>query len=257
MQGGGHSWWRYAPILLISAGLAVGYAFDAHHLISLDMLYQKRMALKAYVSDNLAISAAGFCLLYTVAIAFVFPAPVILTVTAGFLFGWWIGGSLAIIGATVGGSALFLAARSAFGDVLKRRAGGAIKRFAEGFRKDAFTYLLVLRLTPVLPVAALNIGPAFFDISLRSFALATFLGIIPGAMVYAFLGSGLDRALKLAGKTDGLSIHDLMTVEMTVALVGLTALSLLGVALRRWLMRSPDDASKAGEGRPSVDEATP
>ncbi|MBC8130260.1 MAG: TVP38/TMEM64 family protein [Rhizobiaceae bacterium] len=237
MDGGRGSWWRYAPIALIAVGLLLAYWLGAHQYLSLDHLYAKRMALKAFVVDNLALSAAGFCFFYAIAIAFVFPAPVILTVAAGFLFGWWLGGLLAITGATIGGSALFLAARSAFGDVLRRRAGGAIKRFAEGFRRDAFTYLLVLRLTPVLPVAALNIGPAFFDISLRSFALATFLGIIPGAMVYAFLGSGLDRALKIAGKSENLAIHDLMTVELTVALVGLTLLSLVGIALRKWLLR--------------------
>lgn len=237
-MGGRRSWWRFAPILLIVAGLAAAYALDIEHYLSLDYLSESRLALKDVVERNLLLSAGCFFLIYTVAIAFVFPAPVILTVAGGFLFGWWLGGCIAVAGATIGGTVLFLAARTAFGGVLRQRAGGAIQRFAEGFRRDAFTYLLVLRLTPLLPVAALNIGPAFFNIPLRSFTLATFIGIIPGAMVYAFLGSGLNRLLKLAGKEQHLSMADLMTRDLTIALAGLTSLALLGLALKRWLLRA-------------------
>lgn len=249
MHGGGQSWWRYAPMIAILAGLALAYALRIQDYLSIDYVYGRRTALKYLVADNLALALAVFFLFYTVAITLVFPAPVILTIAAGFLFGWWIGGLVSIAAATLGGSLLFLAARSAFGDILRRRAGHGLQRFAEGFRRDAFTYLLVLRLTPIFPVAALNIGPAFLDISLRSFALATFLGIIPGAMVYAFLGSGLDRALKIAGKYDHIAISDLMTIELTVALVGLTSLSLLGVVLKTWLLRPrPSDEAPVADG---------
>jgi len=235
----GRSRWRYAPIALIVAGLALAYACGIRDYLSLDQLYASRAALKALVQEHFLLAVTGSVLFYAIAIAFIFPAPVILTIAAGFLFGWWVGGCIAIAGATIGGTLLFLAARSAFGTVLRRRAGSKVQRFAEGFRRDAFTYLLALRLTPLLPVAALNIGPALFDIRLKSFVLATFLGIIPGAMAYAFLGSGLERALKIAGKVEGLSLGDLMTWQLTVALIGLAALSLLGLALKKWVLR-PD-----------------
>ena len=241
------SWWRYAPIALIVAGLAIAYACGVKEYLSLDQLYASRTALKAAVSKHFVLAVTGSVVLYTVAIAFIFPAPVILTVAAGFLFGWWIGGLIAILGATIGGTLLFLAARSAFGKVLRNRAGTGVQRFADGFRRDAFTYLLALRLTPLLPVAALNIGPALFDIPLKTFVIATLLGIIPGAMTYAFLGSGLERALKIAGKVDGLSLSDLMTWQLTVALVGLTALSLAGLGLKKWVIR-PDPAAQPAAG---------
>lgn len=245
--------WRYAPIVLIVAGLVTAYACGISDYLSLDRLYASRAALKGLVADNLWLSILIGVLAYTVAIAFVFPAPVILTVAAGFLFGWWIGAFISVTGATLGGSLLFLAARSAFGTVLRRHSGGAIQRFAEGFRRDAFSYLLALRLTPLLPVAALNIGPAFLDISLKTFVMATFLGIIPGALVYAFLGSGLDRALKLAGKIDQVTISDLMTWQLTIALVGLTALSLLGLVLKKRVLKDgapPAAAAHDGARRP-------
>lgn len=232
------SWWRFLPIVAIAGGLALAYALGVQRYLSIGYLAEIRLMLKDYVAVHLLLAGLGFVALYAVATAFVFPAPAILTIAGGFLFGWWLGGALTVIGATIGGSALFLAARTAFGDLLRRRTGGAIERFASGFRRDAFSYLLVLRLTPVLPFAAVNIVPAFFDISLRSFALATFIGIIPGAMVYAFLGSGLGSALKAAGTASDLSVADLVTPQITIALVGLAALSVLGLILKKRALSS-------------------
>ena len=114
MQDEKASVWRYAPIALVGGGLVLAYAFGVQNYLSLDYLSHSRMSLKSYVDSHFLASILGFVLFYTVAILFVFPAPVILTVAAGFLFGWWTGGLIAIAGATVGGSLLFVAARSAF-----------------------------------------------------------------------------------------------------------------------------------------------
>src|SRR4051812_22174793 len=100
------SWWRFAPIALIAAGLAVAYACGVDDYLTLDYLYASRAALKAIVAQHFALAVTGAAIFYAIAIAFVFPAPVILTIAAGFLFGWWVGGLIAIAGATLGGSLL-------------------------------------------------------------------------------------------------------------------------------------------------------
>jgi hypothetical protein len=97
------------------------------------------------------VSAIGFVVAYALAVAFSFPAASILTIFAGFLFGWLLGGALTAIAATTGAAAVFLAAKSAFGDVLRKRAGPFAAKLADGFAKDAFGYLFVLRLAPVFP----------------------------------------------------------------------------------------------------------
>ena len=227
---------RYLPILVLVAALALGYALGLHRYLSLQAFLDSREALKAWVAENVLVAGLGFILLYAVLVAVSFPAASLVTVASGFLFGWLVGGTLTVIGATLGATILFLAARTAFGDVLRARSKGAIARFAEGFRDDAFAYLLILRLTPVLPFFVVNIAPAFFDVKLGTYVVTTFLGIIPGSMVYAFLGSGLDQALVNAGESD-VSIKDLVTPEMTIALVGLAALAILGVVLKKTVLR--------------------
>ncbi|MBP0616182.1 TVP38/TMEM64 family protein [Jiella mangrovi] len=227
---------RYLPLLALVAALALAYAFGLHRYVSLEGFLDSREALQAWVAGNRLLAGVGFVLLYAVLVAVSFPAASLVTVASGFLFGWFLGGALTVVGATMGATVLFLAARTAFGDVLRRKSGGAIARFADGFRDDAFTYLLLLRLTPVLPFFVVNIAPAFFEVSLATYVATTFLGIIPGSMVYAFLGSGLDRTLENldAGK---LELSDLVTTEMTIALVGLAVLAILGVVLKKTVLR--------------------
>ncbi|MBO0904004.1 TVP38/TMEM64 family protein [Jiella sonneratiae] len=227
---------RYLPIAVLVAALALAYALGLHRYLSLDAFLESREALQDYVEAHLLLAGIGFVLVYAGLVAVSFPAASLVTVASGFLFGWLLGGTLTVIGATLGATILFVAARTAFGDVLRRKSGGAIARFAEGFRDDAFAYLLLLRLTPVLPFFVVNVAPAFFDVSLTTYVVTTFLGIIPGSMVYAFLGSGLDQALVNAGGQH-VSIKDLVTPEMTIALVGLAGLAILGVILKKTVLR--------------------
>ena len=115
------------------------------------------------------------------AAALSFPAAAILTIFSGFLFGWLPGTVFAMLGATGGATLLFLAARTAFGGFLRERVGGFAARLSDGFARDAFSYLLVLRLAPFIPFFVVNIAPALFNVRLRTFVLATVIGILPGA----------------------------------------------------------------------------
>ncbi|MEF2073343.1 TVP38/TMEM64 family protein [Consotaella aegiceratis] len=236
--------WRFLPLAVILAGLGLALAFGLPNALSLESFLETRQALQRMVDDHLLVASLVYVAVYTIAVAFIFPAPLVLTIAGGFLFGWWLGGLLTVVGATAGAAVLFKATQTAFGSFLRRKAGPAIGRFAEGFERDAFSYLLVLRLTPVLPFAVLNIGPALLGMSLRSFVLATFIGIVPGALVYAFVGSGIDSALAAAGKTATLAIDDLVTWQVTAALFALAALSLLGLVLKKWVLGVRPRASR-------------
>ncbi|MCR4265571.1 TVP38/TMEM64 family protein [Nitratireductor sp. ZSWI3] len=231
---------RLLPLLVILAGLAAGYALGLDRYLSLDYLADSRNALRAYVAGHPILAPGGFALLYALAVAFSFPAASVLTLFAGFLFGWLLGGMLVAVAATAGASALFIAARGALGGILARRLGGRLSRMAKGFEDNAFSYLLVLRLAPIFPFWIVNIAPAFFNVPLRTYAVATFLGILPATFAYAYLGHGLDSVLTVAAETGReVRLADLVTPQITLAFAVLAAVAAIPLLIRK-LRRTPD-----------------
>ena len=232
------AWRRFAPAAVLIAGLAFGYAMGWHHMLTLDYLADSRSQLLAWRDANPVLAPAMFAVLYAAAVAFSFPAASVLTIFGGFLFGWLAAAILVAIAATVGATVLFLVARTAFGGFLRERVGGKAARFAEGFEKNAFSYLLALRLAPVFPFFVVNIAPALFDVPLRTYVAATFLGILPGVVAYSWLGQGVDSVLSAAaaaGRSPSLS--DLVTTDITIAFSALALVALVPPVVRTFRRR--------------------
>lgn len=227
---------RFAPLALVALGLLAAFAFGLTDYLTLDQLRARRAELTAFVEARPVASVALFGLVYALAVAFSVPGALILTLSGGFLFGTWLGGAVIVVSATVGAVAIFLAARSAFGDVLRRRAGrGVLAKVEEGVRENAFSYVLTLRLLPIFPFWLVNIAVALVDIPLRTYALATFLGVIPGTLVYASLGAGLGS---LFDREQAPDLSVIFEPQILIPLVGLALLSLLPVVFRA-LRRRP------------------
>ncbi|WDR06302.1 VTT domain-containing protein [Devosia rhodophyticola] len=222
----GRRFLRFLPLGILAGILIVGLLLGWQRYFTLDYLAEVRTTIKTFAAEQGIVAILGYVLAYSVAVAVAFPATWLLTLIGGFLYGWLFGGVLAAVGATIGATALFWAARTAFGDWLRERAKGTASKVASGFEGNAFSYLLALRLLPILPFALVNIVPALFKIPTRIYVAATFLGILPGVFVYAYLGQGIEGALSLAaesGRTVGLG--DLVTPEITLGLLGLALLA--------------------------------
>jgi uncharacterized membrane protein YdjX (TVP38/TMEM64 family) len=198
--------------------------------VSLDALREHRAGLDAFVAAHAILAGGLFILAYAAATALSIPGALLLTITGGLLFGTALGTALTVLGATGGATVLFLAARSTLGDALRGRAGGWVERMAVGFQGDAFSYLLVLRLVPVVPFFVVNLVPAFLGVPLRTYIVATLIGIVPGAFVYASVGAGLGDVLAMGGS---FSLSGVLTPKIVIALVGLAVLSLVPVAYKR------------------------
>lgn len=221
---------RLLPLAVIGAAMAGAFALDLHHYLTFDALREHRTELMALVSAHMVLSVFGFIALYAVATALSLPGGAILSVAAGFLFGSVLGTSYIVIGATIGATAIFLAARTVLGDSLRAKAGNWLKRMEDGFRENAFSYLLVLRLVPLFPFFVVNLVPAFLGVGLRTYVTATFVGIIPGAFVFASVGTGLGS---LFDSMETFSPAAALTPEVITALVGLSVLSLIPVAYKK------------------------
>lgn len=235
----GPAWRRFAPLGVVAAGLAFGYAMGWHNYLTLEFLTESREMLKSMVAAHPVAAPAGFVVAYALAVAFSFPAASILTIFAGFLFGWLLGGVLVAFAATAGASAIFLAARSAFGDFLRDKVGTRVRKLADGFEKDAFGYLLVLRLAPVFPFFVMNIAPALFKVPLRTYVAATFLGILPGTFAYAYLGSGIDSVIVSAQQAGrDVMLSDIVTPQITLAFVALAVVAAIPTIIKKFRARA-------------------
>ena len=142
---------RLLPVLALVALIVAAFAFHLDRYLTLDFLRQNRAQLSAYVAEHGLAARLGYVIAYAGVVALSLPGAAIMTLAGGFLFGVLVGATLTVIGATLGATLLFLVARSAVGDSLRERAGPFLARMAEGFSKNAFSYLLFLRLVPAFP----------------------------------------------------------------------------------------------------------
>lgn len=233
---------RIVPIAVLIAGFVAFFALDLDRFVSLEALKENRETLRMLVSDNGIVAILTFGAIYAVVIAFSLPGGAIMTLTGGFLFGALGGGLIVVVGATIGATALFLVARTALGDVLRAKAGPFLSKMEDGFRSNALSYLLVLRLIPLFPFWLVNLVPAFLGVSTTTYIIGTFVGIIPGTFVYASVGNGLG-ALIDAGQDPDLGI--IFRPEILGPLIGLAVLALLPVIYKRIQARKNRTSSAA------------
>lgn len=222
---------RLLPAGVLLAGLLAFLALGGLRYLDFETLEAHREALLRLVESYGALAPLAYIAFYAVIVAFSIPGALVMTVAGGFLFGTLTGALCAVIGATLGAVAVFLAARTAIGDLLRDRAGPAMRRMRAGFQRDALSYLLVLRLVPLFPFWLVNLVPAFLGVSLKVFVIGTLLGIVPGSLVYASVGNGLG-AIFAAGETA--TIGDaIFEPAVLLPIIGLVVLSLLPVIYRK------------------------
>ena len=222
---------RIIPLLLLGGGLVMFFALDLDAYFNFETLHEHREVLHDWVGRQGIFAILAFMVIYALAVACSIPGGAILTIVAGFLFGTVTGSVCAILAATVGATIVFAAVRYALGDFVRRRAGKRIQRMETGFRENAFNYLLVLRLIPVFPFWLVNVAPAATSVPIGTYVLATFLGIIPGTVVYASVGNGLD-AVFAAGTTPDLQI--IFEPQILVPIIALAVLAFLPVIYKRF-----------------------
>ena len=219
----------WLAVIALALFLAVRQTGPADYL-SLETLQTHREALTDWVSQNILLAALAYVGVYVVAVAISMPGAVFLTLSGGFLFSAVMGTLLTVVGATIGATLIFLFAKTLFGENALDRFGSPSARLAEGIRKNAASYLLVLRLVPLFPFFLVNLVPAFVGVPLATYVLTTFFGIMPGTAVFSLAGAGLGSVLDQGGTITPGSI---LTPQIIGGLVGLAALSLAAIPIKK------------------------
>lgn len=224
-------WLRRLPILVILAAALVG-AVALRDELSFDTLARHREELLAFRDAHYLWAVLAFLAAYVAIVALSLPGGTVATLAGGFLFGLFPGVLYNVLGAGTGAVLVFLAARSGFGDALARKldtAGGKAARLQSALRENEWSVLFLMRLVPLVPFFIANLIPAFVGTSLHRFAVSTYLGIIPGALVFTSVGSGLGEVFA-RGEAPDLGI--IFTPPVLLPLLGLAALAALPMLLR-------------------------
>ncbi|TMM49418.1 TVP38/TMEM64 family protein [Sulfitobacter sabulilitoris] len=222
---------RRMPLIVILVVAAVG-AFTLRDYLTFDTLRDNREALIAFRDAHFGLTALGFIAAYVVIVGFSLPGALIATLTGGFLFGTLLGSLFSVTGATLGATVIFLAARFGLGDKLRERmdaSQGTVRKIKRGLDENQWSMLFFIRLVPAVPFFVANLIPAFLSVPLWRFVISTFLGIIPGSLVYSSVGAGLGAVFE-RGETPNLGI--IFEPHILLPILGLAALSLLPVIFK-------------------------
>lgn len=226
---------RILPLLALVCVAAAATVLLGDRL-NFESLAEHREALIAFRDANYLASVAVFIALYALLVALSLPGALVATLTGGFLFGLFPGVIYNVAGATLGAVAIFLAVRAGFGGTLAARlesGGGAVATLIAGLRENEVSVLFLMRLLPVVPFFMANLIPAMLGVSLGRFAVTTFFGIMPGGLVYTWVGAGLGEVFAQGGTPDLGLLFEPQILGPILALAALAALPIAVKAFRR------------------------
>ncbi len=248
---------RWAPALGLLAAMALVFGMGWHRLLSFETIGTNYESLRTFIAGNLAGAVAIFMLAYIAAVALSLPGALVMTLAGGLLFGWQIAAPATVVAATIGATLLFLIARSSIGESLAAKAGPWLSKLSGGFKEDALSYMLFLRLVPVFPFFIVNLAPALLGVPLKTFVLGTLLGIIPGTFAFSYAGSGLGSVVEAqnavhaaclarqAGEPNlvcpyTIDTSNLVTRELVISFVLIGLVALIPVFAKKWSARHGD-----------------
>lgn len=219
------------PLITIIVVAVLG-AYFLRDYLTFDTLKENREALLAFRDANYALTVLAFIAAYILIVAFSLPGATIATLTGGFLFSTFPGALFNILAATIGATAIFMAARWGGGEKLAAKmdsSEGVVKKIKSAIDDNQWEALLLIRLVPAVPFFMANLIPALVGVSLFRFVVSTFFGIIPGAVVYTSVGAGLGEVFA-RGETPNLGI--IFEPAILLPILGLSALAALPIILK-------------------------
>lgn len=190
---------RFLPLILLAGVIALIFGMGWNELLSLDTIRERGAEFHAFKDANYLLCLLILMAVFTVLTASVVPGVFFVTITAGYLFGPWVGGISTSIAATMGALIVYAVARSALGDALRRKAErdqGLMQKVCVAIDKDTFWYVLASRLAVVVPFHMINVAAGIMSVRLVPYTVATVIGLLPAHIIYCWIGAGLNELLK-------------------------------------------------------------
>jgi len=211
------------PLVALLAAVGLAFAFDLDSYLRFETLRSHRNDLAVWVDNARLLAPFAFLAVYVAVVLLSLPGPIFVTLAGGFLFGVLPGVVLSLSGATIGATIVLLVVRTALGNFLRQRGGKFVQRMECGFKKNAFNYLLAMRLIPLFPFGMVTLSAAILGVRVKTFIAATLLGSFPAALILSLAGAGLDDVLKTE---EEFSVTSILSPQLIIAIIGLVTLAL-------------------------------
>jgi uncharacterized membrane protein YdjX (TVP38/TMEM64 family) len=233
--------WRLIALAVVAVGLTVAFIVYRDRVREvLETVLEWTRGLGAWGPPVVAAAYAAATVLFVPGSA--------LTLGAGFLFGVLVGTIVVSVGSVLGACGAFLVGRTVARGWVARKVAGNPKFAAidEAVGRQGFRIVLLTRLSPIFPFNMLNYAYGLTKVPFWKYALASWIGMLPGTVMYVYLGSGLrSLAAAAAGETEGgMAERIFFWVGLAVAI--LVALVVTRIA-RRALKRATDERLAADE----------
>lgn len=189
---------RFLPLIVLAAVIALIFGMGWNRYLSLDTIRDHGAEFRAFTAQHYIVSLLILMAVFAVLTASVVPGVFFVTITAGYLFGPWVGGISTSIAATIGALMVYGVATSALGRSLRERAEknqGLLHKVCVAIDKDTFWYVLASRLAVVVPFHMINIAAGMMTVRLAPYTLATVIGLLPAHTIYCWIGARLNTLL--------------------------------------------------------------
>lgn len=222
------------PLLALLAILAVAHASGVVGLMNWQNVHDHIDEIQLFAQQHFVCASMMYIGAYLVCSALPIPGDLLLPLLAGFFFPTGYAIVYTVVAGTCGSALLFLAARSAFSDLFRKRAGRFVRLVEKDFHKNAICYIVLMRLIPLIPSTVVNVVPALLRCRATTFLYATFVGLIPLSIVLSQAGQGLEEYFNNNAFP---SFSAIFHPSVLLVLAALALLCLLPIFLRKWIKR--------------------
>ena len=224
---------RKVVIILLLIIAAFGLIFFSDW-ISFEALKENRAEISEFRDNNFTLSIVIFWVFYVILVIFSLPGAAVASVSGGFLFGLGAGLLINITAASTGAALLFLLVRYGMKSFKYNKSNTLNSNFVIQIKNALVTsqisIMLTLRLVPVVPFFLANILPALVGVRLFNFIWTTIIGIIPGGIVFTWIGVGVGEVFD---RNEYPNFELLFSPVILGPILGLVALLILPMILRR------------------------
>ncbi len=179
--------------------VALFFHFDLNQYLTLSALKTQQEALDVFVTQQPALSVAGFFAVYIMVTALSIPGATVMTLAAGAIFGLLQGLIIVSFASTIGATLAMLVSRLILRDSIQNRFAAQLKTVNAGMEKEGAFYLFALRLVPIVPFFVINLVMGVTRISTRTFFWVSQVGMLAGTVVYVNAGTQLAQIESMSG----------------------------------------------------------